>query len=170
MEFQIDPLPGESQRACRAILKATLPPSRGDLVLFALFVCAFAAAWYFTPETVTPTVLISFCAIIATTYAMQFEGRRRVRHLQTSDPHALETHYIEVTPEGVRAWCAHIEARYPWKDFAKVIENDEFYLFIRPSGSGSAIPKRLLDVTLAAALRARIREWAGGHATVVVAD
>lgn len=170
MQFQIAPEPGESQRACRAILQATLPPSRGEFVLFALFVAAFAAAWAFAQPTLEATVCISFGAIFATTYAMQFEGRRRVRRLQTADPHSLETHYIEVSSEGVRAYCSHIDARYPWQDFSKVVDNNEFYLFIRPSGSGSAIPKRVLDVTLDAALRVRIREWAGSHAAVVIAE
>jgi hypothetical protein len=170
MQFQIDPQPGESQRACSAILKSTLPPSRGDLLLIGLFALVFAAAWYFARATLDATVLIGVAAIMATTYAMRYEGRRRVRGLQTADPHSLETHYIELSPEGLRAWCSHIEARYPWRDFSKVIDNNEFYLFIRPNGSGSAIPKRLLDVTLDAALRARIREWAGSHAHVVVAD
>jgi hypothetical protein len=49
-------------------------------------------------------------------------------------------------------------------------ENGEFYLFARPSGSGSAIPKRLLDPVTEAALRERINEWAPDHGSGLARD
>jgi hypothetical protein len=109
------------------------------------------------------TMGIGIAAVIATVTALQAEGRSRIRRLQTEDPHARETHYVELSPEGVRAWCAHVDARYAWADFAKVVENNEFYLFVRAGGTGTAIPKRLLDGEGDAELRRWIKEWAIDH-------
>ena len=106
------------------------------------------------------TTLIGLGAIVATGVGLQAEGRSRLRRLQERDPHAQEVHHVELGPAGVRTWCAHVHARYTWADFAKVTENGEFYLFVRPNGSGVAIPKRLLDGPRDEELRSKIREWA----------
>ncbi|HKW11835.1 MAG TPA: YcxB family protein [Gemmatimonadaceae bacterium] len=159
LRFQIDPSREESQRACAAMVRACLPPSRRDLILLALYVAVGVAAFYFTPDTTATTFLIGMLAITAAVIAIEVEGRLRVRHLRTADPHAEETHFVELNAEGVRSWCAHVDARYPWRDFSKVAEDKEFYLLLRLSGAGSAIPKRLLDRVTDAQLRARIREW-----------
>lgn len=164
MRFQIDPLPSESQRACRAIVQAALPPSRINAVLIALYAAVALAAFVFTPATRATTLIIGVAAVMATAWAIQVESRTRVRRLQRDDPHALETHFIEIGPEGVHTWCAHIDARYPWSDFASVAETGEFYLLVRPSGNGVAIPKRLLNENTRSELLTGLREWAPDRA------
>ena len=159
IRFQIEPTPGETQRACSAIVRACLPPSRRSHIMIALYVVIGAAAGLLTPSRLM-TFIIGVGAVLATESALRAESRSRVRRLQASDPHALETHYVELGPEGVHAWCGHIDARYPWQDYYRVLEDREFYLLVRPSGSGTAIPKRLLDAPRDAELRERIREWA----------
>jgi hypothetical protein len=163
MRFQIDPSPEETRRACAAIVQASLPPSRGNLIVIGLYIAVGLAAYFLTPATRGATFIIGIVAVAATTLALQAEGRSRVRRLQANDPHARERHFLELGPEGVRAWCDHVDARYPWRDFVKVTENREFFLFVRPSGAGSAVPKRLLDQGQAAQLRSHIREWAPDH-------
>jgi hypothetical protein len=159
LRFQIDPTPEESQRACAAVARACLPPSRRDLFLLAVYAAVGIAAVYVTPATTAETFFIGLLAITATVAVIELEMRLRFRHLRKADPHAREPHFVEVSREGVRSWCAHIDARYPWRDFSKITDNSEFYLFVRPSG-GSMIPKRLLDEAKDSELRARVREWA----------
>lgn len=163
MRFQIEPTPDEAQRACSAIVQASLPRSRGGAILLVLYAAVILAAYVLTPATRPMTMVIGITAALATATALQLEGRSRLRRLQASDPHARETHFIELSPEGVHTWCAHVDARYSWCDFTGVTENQEFYLFVRASGAGSAIPKRLLDDAQDAELRGRIREWAADH-------
>jgi len=63
--FEITPLPNESMRACSAIAQAAMSPSRGSLVLFALYAGVSydvsrksdAAAGCFIPETTSVTLL-----------------------------------------------------------------------------------------------------------------
>jgi hypothetical protein len=124
-----------------------------------MYVAVGVAAYYLTPTSRPLTFLIGLVAVVATALLLQAEGRSRVRRLQLDDAHVREPHFIELTPESVRAWCSHVDSHYPWKDFFKVIENNEFYLLLRPSGNGSAIPKRILDDPTDALLRQRIRDW-----------
>jgi hypothetical protein len=152
-------MPDENQRACMAIAEASLPRSRGSLIILGLYAAVVAAASFLTPTTAPATMIIGVVAILATALALHAEARRRVRRLQANDPHARETHFVELSPDGVHSWCAHVDTRYPWRDFKKVTENKEFYLFVLSSGNGSAIPKRILDDTVDAQLRSRIREW-----------
>lgn len=163
LRFQIDPTPDEARRACVAILRAILPPDRSSLILIAVYAAVVVAAYYLTPTTTPLTILIGVLAAAATAYSLQAYGRARLRRLQTDDPHAREPHFVELSPDGLRAWCDHVDARYPWRDFVKIAEDQDFYLFVRPSGTGAAIPKRLLDDALDSELRRRIREWAPDH-------
>jgi len=165
LRFEIDPTPEETRRACSAIAQACLPPSRGNAILFGMYTAVGIAAYFLTPATRPVTFLIGLVAVAATALLLQAEGRSRLRRLQVEDAHARERHFVELSPEGVRAWCSHVDARYPWKDFFKVVENSEFYLFLRPSGNGSAIPKRLLDDVTETELRERIRAWSPDSGT-----
>ncbi len=160
MRIRIDPLPGESLKGCLALGAVSAPATRLNALVFALYGAVAVAAFLLTPSTRLMTTAIGIGAVLSTLLAYQWEGRARLRRLQASDPHALETHFVELGPEGVRAWCAHVDMRYRWADFSKVTENREFYLLVRRSGGGSAIPKRILDEATDAELRARIREWA----------
>ena len=159
MRFEIAPTPGESARACAAIARAALPPSRASVIMIALCGAVIAAAALLTPATLARTGLVGVGAVLATATVLQAEGRSRLRRVQNADPHALETHYVELAPEGVRAWCGHVDARYPWREFARVDEDNEFYLLVRLSGSGVAVPKRLLDSAKETELRERLRAW-----------
>lgn len=127
--------------------------------MVALYAAVIAAAWLFAPATASVTAIFGIATALATAAALHAEGRSRLRRMKAGDPHARETHHIELSPLGVRTWCAHVEARYPWCDFTRVDEDREFYIFVRPSG-GAAIPKRLLDDSHDAELRKCIREWA----------
>ena len=160
MRLEIDPVAGESARACAAIARAALPPSRAGLIMIALYGAVVAAAAILAPATLAETALVGVGAVLATATILRAEGRSRLRRAQDADPHALETHYVELGPDGVRAWCAHVDARYPWREFTKVDEDNEFYLIVRPSGSGVAVPKRLLDAASEAELRERLHAWA----------
>lgn len=160
MRFQIDPLKDESQRACSAIVNASLPRSRQTYFIITLYAVIVVTAFLLTPETAVTTTMIGVAAVLVTSGILQGEGQRRIRHLQSSDPHATETHFVELGPDGIRTWCAHVDSRYAWSDFGKLIENEEFYLFVRPSGTGCAVPKRLLDAGLDTELRSRVKGWA----------
>jgi|SRR5687767_6745850 len=170
LRFQIDPRPGESLRGCSAIAQAAMSPGRANLIVYALYAAVFVAAFFLTPATWITTFLIGLVAVLATTLALQAEGRSQLRRLQASDPHALETHYVEIGPEGIHTWCSHVDVRYPWPEFTKVAENTEFYLFIRPSATGAAIPKRVLDDATESVLRARIREWSPDRGTALARE
>jgi hypothetical protein len=159
LRYEIDPKPDESMRACTAIAQAAMPPARGGLLILGLCVGVGVLAYFLTPSSRPETFLIGLVAIVATTYGLQAEGRRRLRRLRVDDQHARETHYVELSPDGLHTWCSHIDARYLWLDFTKVTEDREFYLFVRPSGVGSAIPKRLLDDAADQTLRLHIRQW-----------
>src|ERR1041385_6754867 len=163
MRFQIESTPEETRRSCAAIVQAALPPSRANYVVVLLYVAVGVVAYLLTPATRVATFLIGVAAVAATTLALQVEGRARVRRLQVNDPHASEPHFIEVSAEGVHSWCSHVDARYPWRDFAKVTENPEFFVLARASGVGSAVPKRLLAEKEEAELRAQLREWSPDH-------
>ena len=163
MRFQIDPTPGETQRACSALATVSLRRSRANLWIIALYAAIILAASFLTRATLGMSVAIAVGSVVATVVILQVEGRSRLSQLTANDPHALETHFIELSPEGIRCWCAHVDARYSWPDFFKVTENQEFVLFARRSGTGAAIPKRLLHGPQDLELRNHIREWAPDH-------
>lgn len=160
LRFQIDPQPGESARACSAIARSALPTARGNLLLLGLYATVGLASYYLTPATRLTTFVIGMFGVLATLYGLQAVGKANLRGLQLADSHSSETHFVEISADGVHTWCSHVDARYPWGDFAKAIENNEFYMLVRPNGSGSAIPKRLLDDTADGQLRDRLCEWA----------
>ena len=159
LRFQIDPQPGESTRACSAIARSILPTNRGNMLLFGLYAAVGLASYYLTPTTRLTTFVIAMFGVLGTVYGLQAVGRANLRRLQTADSHSAETHFVEVSAGGVHTWCAHVDARYPWTDFAKAVENNEFYMLVRPNGSGAAIPKRLLNDAADAELRHRLSEW-----------
>lgn len=159
LRFQIDPQPGESARACSAIARSMIRGGRADLLLLGLYGAVGLASYFLTPATRLATFLIGVFAVLGTYSGMRAVGRANLRRLQAADPHALESHFAELSAEGVRTWCSHVDVRYAWKDFARVTENSEFYMLARPNGTGSAIPKRLLDDEADARLRACLREW-----------
>ena len=159
MHFRVQPLPDEIQRACAAIASAGQLQSRVGLILLAIYALIAAAAFLLARPTWPTTFMIAAVGIMAVHNAVQAESRRLGRRAQESDPHADETYEIEVGPEGIRVWCAHIDARYMWDGITRVVETPEFYLFLRGPWGGPSIPKRLLDAEGSEALRNRIREW-----------
>jgi hypothetical protein len=162
LRFQIEPTPGESQRACGAIVRASLPPTRASMLMVVLYAVIVAAAWVLTPSSRAMTAVIGVGAALATVSLLQADGRSRMRRLQANDPHARELHYVELDAVGIHTWCGHVDARYPWRDFTKALETREFFLFVRGSGNGAAVPKRVLAAGQDVELRERIREWAPG--------
>ena len=159
LRFQVDPQPGEAARACSAIARSVVPTKRGNMLLFGLYAAVGLASYYLTPATRLTTFVIGMFGVVGTLYGLQAVGRANRRSLQDSDSHSAETHFVEISADGVHTWCSHIDARYPWTDFAKAVENSEFYMLVRPNGSGAAIPKRLLDDGADTQLRDRLGEW-----------
>lgn len=159
LRFQIDPQPGESLRGCSAIAQSAMPRGRTNVIVFGLYAGVALAAYFLTPTTTLTTFAIGLVAVAGTIIALQAEGRSQIRRLQENDPHSRETYFVELSPEGIHTWCLHVDARYPWAEFAKTTENKEFYLFVRASGTGAAIPKRVLNAASEATLRAHIHQW-----------
>jgi hypothetical protein len=159
LRFQIDPQPGESARACSAIARSVMSRSHGNVLLFGLYGAVGIASYFLTPATRLTTFVIGLGGVLGTLYGLQAVGRRNLRRLQLDDPHSTETHFVEVSVEGVHTWCSHVDARYPWGDFAKVVEHSEFFMLVRPNGTGAAIPRRLLSDSEIAQLRERLRDW-----------
>ena len=159
LQFRIDPQPGETWRACIAIAQATLPPSRRSAIMIGLYVVIIVLAFVIAPSTRPQTIVIGVGAVLATEILLRREAVGRVRRTQTQDPHALETHYIELSATGVRTWCEHVDARYPWAEYRSVTKNPEFFLLLRAGGNGTAIPKRLLDDERSLELETRLAEW-----------
>ena len=159
MRFRVQPTPDETQRACAAIASASLPPSRAGLITLAAFALIGVAAFLLARATWHITVLLTLAGILALLSALQAETRWRISRARAGDPHASEPYDIEVGPEGIRTWCAHVDARYTWDGITRVVETPEFYLFLRGPGGGPSIPKRLLDAASNEELRKGIREW-----------
>jgi len=63
VRFEIDPQPDETRRACAAIAQAALPPSRGGLIIVALYAAVITAAYFLTPGNRAITVFIPDPAI-----------------------------------------------------------------------------------------------------------
>ena len=160
MRLEVNPLEGESQRGCSALLEASLPTSWSAVYFLAMYVAIAITAYFVAPSAVFATVLISIAAVFATIYILRWDWRFRTRRLQGKDPHLLETHYIELNPDGIRSWCAHVDARYPWAEYVKTVDTPEFLLLLQAGGGGNAIPKRLLNTQAEAELHQRLAEWA----------
>jgi hypothetical protein len=158
MRFEIHPVPGESFKGCQALVKESLPPDRSALIAIGVYIAAGAAAFLLTPATAGLTLLISIGAILALVFGSQAYAKARLARLLAADKHALETHFVEVDDTGARTWCNHIDARFVWSDFALSTENAEFFLLVRPGGSGIAIPKRVVGDG-AVELRERLSAW-----------
>lgn len=140
---------------------ASLPPSRVGLVVYAVFALVGVAAFLLARSVwaAAITVMLAAGGVLAVTLAMQAEARWLSRRAQAADPHAGEPYEVEVGPEGIRAWCAHVDVRYAWDGITRVVETPEFYLFLRGPQGGPSIPKRVLDAAADEELRERIREW-----------
>ena len=157
MRFRIQPTPDEAQRACAAISSASFPPSRAGLITLAVFALVGVAAFLLARSTWAITVLLTAAGVLALLHALQAEARWRTRRAQARDPHAGEPYEVEVGPEGIRSWCAHVDIRYTWDGITRVVETPEFYLFLRGPQGGPSIPRRLLDAASDEELREVIR-------------
>src|SRR5206468_3033024 len=103
-----------------AIARTVIPTARGNLLLFGLYGGVGLASYFLTPNTRLTTFIIGMAGVMGTLYGLQAVGRSNVRRLQMTDPHSLETHFVEISANGVHTWCSHIDGRYPWSDFTKV--------------------------------------------------
>jgi hypothetical protein len=136
-----------------------MPKARGNLVFAGIFLGVIALSFVLPPSSVS-AFIVGFVTLYATIFGLQMAGRANIRELQAKDPHALETFFVEINEAEVRTGCAHIAASYPWSEFARVTEDNEFYLFVRTAGGGAALPKRILDGPAEQSLRACISAWA----------
>jgi len=57
----------------------------------------------------------------------------------------------------VRVWCDHVDTSYTWSGITRVVESKEFLVFVRGSGGGPALPKRVLSPGQLAELRDLVR-------------
>src|SRR4051812_9335151 len=110
MEFRIESDPAETRRACHAIAAASLPPSRTSGIMVALYAVVVVAA-LILPVSRPLMIIIGVGAVLATEVLLRTEAQARVRRLQADDPHATEPHFVEVSADGLRAWCAHVDTR-----------------------------------------------------------
>ena len=161
LRFEIAPAPGESARGCGALLVSAIAKARARGTFLFVGLCALVGLLAaVVPPSRASSFLVGLIAVYASIYGVRALGRRNLRALQETDPHALETYFVEIGPLDVYAGCAHVNARYAWEEFTKVTESTEFYLFVRKNGGGVALPKRILDASKEQELRDRIREWA----------
>lgn len=163
MLLPLDPLDGETPRACRVMIKASMPRSYAGWVMIGVYLIIIAAAYLVTPKTWYITAYAGIFGAVFMTLALKWELQRRARRARASDAHVLEPWQIEVTAAGVRTWCDHINCRWTWSGITRVIETPEFFLFLRGPNGGPVIPKRILDAPLTAELRANVREWSPDH-------
>ena len=159
MLFLVQPTPAEINRSCAAIIAETLPPSRGNLLLYGTYAVVGVLAAIFTPSTMWITIAIAVGALTIATILLQHEASARVQRARDTDPHTLEPYQIEVGADGIRAWCAHVDTRYNWSGIT-VKDTPEFLLFLRGPGGGVAVPKRLLAPDQLSELKEHIRTWA----------
>ncbi|MEO7999417.1 MAG: YcxB family protein [Gemmatimonadaceae bacterium] len=160
MQFDVDPQPNENQRACTAIARAVLPTSRSHFIIMAVVFAISIAAILLTPATTAYSATIGIVAVISMIALQDADVKRRLRRAQARDPHAAESFSVEVTDAGVRTWCSHIEVRHSWAAFMQVFVTSEFVLFASPSGSGVALPRRVVSPETLTTLLARIDVWA----------
>jgi hypothetical protein len=159
LRFQIDPQLGETARARTAIARSLLSNPRGAWLLLGLLPAIGFASYFLTPATRMATFFVAMISVLGTGVGARTIVRLHARRLQAADSHSTETCFVEISEAGVRTWCSHIDARLPWADFIKATEDNEFFLLVRPDGSGAVIPKRLLDEAAEAELRDRLGQW-----------
>lgn len=163
MVIRIDPKPDESLRACQAMataVAADLPRSRAGWIIIAAYVLVSGAAYLVGVRDWPLVGALAFGGLFGALMALQWEARWRARRLVTLDPHNLEPHHVEVTDAGVRAWCEHVDMRLTWDGITRVAETSDFYVFVRGSGGGPTVPKRVLSDAEDAAIRDLICRWA----------
>lgn len=144
MRFRIVPTEAETTRGCQAMIAATFPRSKAQLVVAAVYFLVGASAFTLVPSSPVLVTVIAVGGMMLMMFALQLEANSRTRRARRDDPHTEEAHDLEVSTEGIRAWCAHVDTRYTWDGITKVVESNEFYVFVRGSGGGPALPKRVL--------------------------
>jgi YcxB-like protein len=159
MRLRVLPTPDETSRGGDAYASAGVPPSRVNLFTLVVLILVSAVAFLIARPTWLVTICLSVMSIQAVFLIFRMEARRQTQHAFATDPHADEPYEIEIDPEGVRVWCAHVDTRYRWDGITRVVETPEFYLFLRGASGGTWVPKRLLDSSGDEELRKMIREW-----------
>jgi len=152
-------LADESQRGCEAVVAATLPPSRAGWITVAVYLLVGLAAVLIAPGTAAVTALLAVGGVLAALSALQAEARWRGRRALATDPHRDEPYLVELSAEGIRIYCDHVDARITWAGITCVEETAEFYLFLRGSSGGPAVPKRALSDSDDQQLRELVRRW-----------
>lgn len=159
MHLRVQPTPEETARGSDAFASASLPPSRIGLFTLALVILVSAVAFLIARPTWLVTICLSVLSIQAMFLVFRMEARRQIRQASAADPHADEPYEIEIDPEGIRIWCAHVDTRYKWNGITSVAETPEFYLFLRGASGGTFLPRRLLDPPDDKELRKMICDW-----------
>jgi hypothetical protein len=159
VRFEIIPTPEETLRGCQALVRAALPPDRSPLIIVGITVIVGSISAQLPPITALWAAMMSIGSVLLLIYLSQWYGKRRLRVLMGQDSHGREPHVLELTDDGVQSSCSHVQARYPWSDYAEVTENGEFILLCRPGGAGNVIPKRLLSESSEAELRMNLARW-----------
>lgn len=161
MRFDIDPKPDEFRRANTAMVRAIMPPEQAaNFGVIGLYLAVILAGTFLVTATAGRTIVIGLAAISGALSIQQWDVNRRIKKSLALDPHVDERYSIEITDAGVRNWCAHIDARYGWSDFSRILLTPEFLLFVRPSGAGATLPLRVTDSATTTALLEQIAGWA----------
>ncbi len=165
MTFTINPTSAETARGCQALAFKSLPSNKSGLVLGAIYVLTFLVATFLIPQASLSAFLLAVGTTTVALLGIQTEARRRIARGRAADPHALEPYQVELSSEGLRTWCAHIETRYTWGAIRLMADSPEFLLFVHGVGGGLFLPKRLLSEADLAGIRQDVAKWAPGLAT-----
>jgi len=124
----------------------------GLLVAFALVVAG--VAWQFRPGGWLVTVAASIGAIWFARHRRVWFARERFRWL----PSQLRSFELTLSDAGVRKVVAKAEVRYTFGTLNSWVETEELWVFRGPYGLHDVIPKRGLDASDHARVRALFRE------------
>jgi len=139
------------------------------LFMLAILALVCAMAFLIARPTWLMTVCLSVVGIEAMLLLSKWEARRQMNQALASNPHADEPYEIEIGPEGVHVWCAHVDTRYKWDGITRVVETPEFYLFLRAASGGTWVVKRMLDTASNEELRQVISEWSPDRGASLIA-
>jgi hypothetical protein len=170
LQIRVDAEPDEAYRGCEALVAAMYPRSHAVWIVMVIYALAGLSAVMFAGEAAAVTITIAIGALLAVSWAIQLEARWRRRRALAADPHRDEAHFIELSDEGIRTYCDHVDSRITWSAITAVKETSAFYLFVRGASGGVAVPKRALTPAMDQTLRAGVRQWSPDRGSALAGD
>jgi hypothetical protein len=124
---------------------ASLPASHSTPIIVVGYIVVMVLAAVLARDSQAVTVGLTTLGVALVLGGLQWDLKRRLDRARADDPHRDEHYFIDVSVGGVRTYCDHIDTRYTWEGLSSVIETPEFFLFVRGSSGGPALPKRVLS-------------------------